>query len=87
MARHCARETVILRRLRENRNERLRGTSSPLDVAIEKNTIGDSCPWNLSTVPFTDADGRTRLLRKEGFIVVDILFMPAVVVIGKLQED
>ena len=34
-ARHIARETATLRRLREKRNSRLRGTSSALDVAIE----------------------------------------------------
>ena len=34
-ARHIAREIATLRRLRENRNSRLRGTSSTLDVAIE----------------------------------------------------
>ena len=50
-ARHCARETATLRRLRESRNSRLRGTSAPLDVAIEKKTTGASWPWNLSTVP------------------------------------
>ena len=34
-ARHMARETATLRRLREKRNSRLRGTSSALEVAIE----------------------------------------------------
>jgi hypothetical protein len=33
--RHIARETATLRRLREKRNSRLRGTSSALEVAIE----------------------------------------------------
>ena len=47
----CAREIATLRRLREKRNSRLRGRSSPLEVAIEKKTTGASCPWNLSTVP------------------------------------
>ena len=43
-ARHCAREMATLRRLRENRKSRLWGTSSPLEVAIEKETIGACCP-------------------------------------------
>ena len=47
----CAREIATFNLLREKRNSRLRGRSSPLDVAIEKKTTGASCPWNLSTVP------------------------------------
>jgi hypothetical protein len=34
-ARHLARETATLRRLREKRKSRVRGTSSALEVAIE----------------------------------------------------
>ena len=34
-ARHIARDTATFRRLRENRNSSVRGTSSALDVAIE----------------------------------------------------
>src|SRR2546425_2052302 len=34
-ARHIARQAATFRRLRENRNSRVRGTSSALDVAIE----------------------------------------------------
>ena len=41
-ARHWAREMATFRRLREKRNDRLRGTSSPLEVAIEKKTTGAS---------------------------------------------
>ncbi len=35
MARHMARDTATFKRLRENRNSSVRGTSSALDVAIE----------------------------------------------------
>ena len=51
IARHLAREIATFSRLCEKRNSMLRGTSSPLDDAIEKKTTGASCPWNLSTVP------------------------------------
>ena len=47
----CARETATLSRLRLNRKSIPRGTSSPLEVVIEKNTTGACWPWNLSTVP------------------------------------
>ncbi len=57
-ARHRAREIATLRRLRLNRNSRLRGSSAPLDVAIEKNTTAASWPWNLSTVPTRTPSGR-----------------------------
>ena len=50
-ARHRAREIATFSRLRESRNSRPRGTSSPLELAIEKMTTSASWPWNLSTVP------------------------------------
>src|SRR5215213_2576502 len=59
IARHFARETATFSRLRENRNSVFRGTSSPLEDAIEKKTTGASCPWNLSTVP-TGTRGAVR---------------------------
>jgi hypothetical protein len=37
-ARHFARDTATLRRLRESKNSRLRGTSAALEVAIERLT-------------------------------------------------
>ena len=46
-----ARETATLSRLRLNRKLIPRLTSSSVEVAIEKNTTGACCPWNLSTVP------------------------------------
>src|SRR5579862_5335430 len=46
-----ARETATLSRLRLNRNSRLRGRSSTLDVAMEKMLTAASCPWKRSTVP------------------------------------
>ena len=54
-AKQRAREIATLSRLRLKRNSRLRGMSSPLEVAIEKKTTGASWPWNLSTVPIADA--------------------------------
>ena len=59
-ARHWAREMATFRRLREKRKARLRGTSSPLEVAIEKKTMGASWPWNLSTVPTRTPAGQAR---------------------------
>src|SRR5579862_2024727 len=56
-ARHFARDTATLSRLREKRKSRLRGRSSPLEVAIEKKTTAASCPWNLSTVPIRAPSG------------------------------
>ena len=53
-----AREIATLRRLRLKRNSRLRGISSPLEVAIEKKTTWASWPWNLSTVPTRTPSGR-----------------------------
>ncbi len=50
-ARLRARLIATLSRLRLNRNAMSRGTSSPLDVAIEKITTGASWPWKASTVP------------------------------------
>ena len=59
----CAREIATFSRLREKRNSRLRGRSSPLEVAIEKKTTGASWPWNLSTVPIR---ARRPELRRAG---------------------
>ena len=42
-ARHCAREIATLRRLRENRNARLRGTSSPLRSPSRRRRPAPSC--------------------------------------------
>jgi hypothetical protein len=52
-----ARDTATFRRFRLRRNARLRGTSSPLEVAMEKKTAGASWPWNLSTVPTRTSSG------------------------------
>src|SRR5437763_11238927 len=61
----CAREIATFRRLRENRKPSERTRSSPLDVAIEKNTTGASCPWNLSTVPTRTTAGSAALVTQE----------------------
>src|SRR5207253_9402907 len=56
---------ATFRRLRENRKPSERTRSSPLDVAIEKNTTGGSCPWNLSTVPTRTTAGSAALVTQE----------------------
>src|SRR3989442_95803 len=53
-ARHIARDTPTLRRLREKRNWSERGTSSALDVHIESKSIGATRPWNWYTVGTDD---------------------------------
>ena len=63
IARQRAREIATFSRLREKRNSSCAGTSSPLDVAIEKKTTGASWPWNLSTVPTGTVSGRRRAQR------------------------
>lgn len=50
-ARHFARETATLTRLRLSRNPMRRGTSPWEEAVIETSTTGASWPWNLSTVP------------------------------------
>ena len=48
-ARHIARETATLSRLRKKRKSRVRGTSSAPEVAIEYKTTAASRSCNLST--------------------------------------
>ncbi len=69
-ARHCAREIATFRRLREKRNSSPRGTSSPLELAIEKKTTGACWPWNLSTVPMRTRRSGMRLAQAANLRVV-----------------